>query len=278
LIMTETTNSRESSFRALHQREGAFVIPNPWDVGSARILASMGFEALATTSAGMAFALGRQEGTVSRGDTLEHCRLIVGATPLPVSADLEKGFGDSPQCVAECILAAAETGLAGGSIEDHTGRQDDPIFEFELAVERIAAAVEASRSLARDFVVTARSENFLWGRRDLDDTIKRLQAFSKVGADVLYAPGLPDLDSVRRVCAEVDKPVNIVMGLSSTGFTVPELAVAGVKRISVGASFARAAYGAFVNAATEVINDGSFAYADSAIGFAEMNAFFPKGQ
>jgi 2-methylisocitrate lyase-like PEP mutase family enzyme len=276
--MTETTNSRESSFRALHQREGAFVIPNPWDVGSARILASMGFEALATTSAGMAFALGRQEGTVSREDTLEHCRLIVGATPLPVSADLEKGFGDSPQSVAECIVAAAETGLAGGSIEDHTGRQDDPIFEFELAVERIAAAVEASRSLARDFVVTARSENFLWGRRDLDDTIKRLQAFSKVGADVLYAPGLPDLDSVRRVCAEVDKPVNIVMGLSSTGFTVPELAVAGVKRISVGASFARAAYGAFVNAATEVINDGSFAYADSAIGFAEMNAFFPKGQ
>jgi 2-methylisocitrate lyase-like PEP mutase family enzyme len=276
--MNESTNSGKSAFRALHQREGAFVIPNPWDVGSARILASMGFEALATTSAGMAFALGRQEGTVSRGDTLEHCRTIVGATPLPVSADLEKGFGDSPQSVAECILAAAETGLAGCSIEDHTGSVDDPIFEFELAVERIVAAIEASRSLPGDFVVTARSENFLWGRRDLDDTIKRLQAFSKAGADVLYAPGLPDLDSVRRVCAEVDKPVNIVMGLSSTGFTVPELAAAGVKRISVGASFARAAYGAFVNAATEVINDGSFAYADSAIGFAEMNSFFEPDQ
>jgi 2-methylisocitrate lyase-like PEP mutase family enzyme len=275
--MNESTNNGESDFRALHQREGAFVIPNPWDVGSARILASMGFEALATTSAGMAFALGRQEGTVSREYTLEHCRSIVGATPLPVSADLEKGFGDSPQSVAECIVAAAETGLAGGSIEDYCGDPGNPIFEFDLAVERIVAAVEASRSLTQDFVVTARCENFLWGRRDLDDTIKRLQAFSKAGADVLYAPGLPDLDSVRRVCAEVDKPVNIVMGLSSTGFTVPELAAAGVKRISVGASFARAAYGAFVNAATEVINDGSFAYADSAIGFAKMNAFFPKG-
>ena len=276
--MTETTNSRESSFRALHQREGAFVIPNPWDIGSARILASMGFEALATTSAGMAFALGRKEGMVSRADTLEHCRTIVDATALPVSADLERGFGDSADSVAETILAAAQTGLAGGSIEDYSGDPGNPIFEFNLAVERIAAAVDASRSLAQDFVLTARSENFLWGRRDLDDTIKRLQAFSKAGADVLYAPGLPDLDSVRRVCAEVDKPVNIVMGLSSTGFTVPELAAAGVKRISVGASFARAAYGAFVNAATEVINDGSFAYADSAIGFAEMNAFFPKGQ
>jgi 2-methylisocitrate lyase-like PEP mutase family enzyme len=276
--MNEPTHNRESIFRALHQREDAFVIPNPWDVGSARILASMGFEALATTSAGMAFALGRQEGTVSRADTLEHCRTIVDATALPVSADLERGFGDSADSVAETILAAAQTGLAGGSIEDYSGDPGNPIYEFDLAVERIAAAVEASRSLAQDFVVTARCENFLWGRRDLDDTIKRLQAFSKAGADVLYAPGLPDMDSVRRVCAEVDKPINIVMGLSSTGFTVAELAAAGVKRISVGASFARAAYGAFVNAATEVINDGSFAYADSAIGFAEMNAFFPKDQ
>ena len=276
--MIETTNNHESIFRALHRREGIFVIPNPWDVGSARILAAMGFEALATTSAGMAFALGRQEGTVSLEDTLEHCRLIVDATALPVSADLEKGFGDSPDSVAETILTAAQTGLAGGSIEDHSGDPASPIFEFDLAVERIAAAVEASRSLTQDFVLTARSENFLWGRRDLDDTIKRLQAFSKAGADVLYAPGLPDLDSVRRVCAEVDKPVNVVMGLSSTGFTLPQLTVAGVKRVSVGASFARAAYGAFVNAANEVINDGSFTYADTAIGFAEMNAFFPKGQ
>ena len=275
--MTVTAKGPGAILRALHEREGCFVIPNPWDVGSARILASMGFEALATTSAGMAFALGWQEGSVSLEDTLDHCRQLVDATPLPVSADLEKGFGESPASVAETILAAAETGLAGGSIEDHSGDRSNPIFEFDFAVERIAAAVEASRSLSQDFVLTARAENFLWGRRDLDDTIRRLQAFSKAGADVLYAPGLPDLDSVRRVCAEVDKPVNVVMGLSSTGFTVAQLREAGVKRISVGASFARAAYGTFVAAANEVINDGSFTYADSAIGFTEMNAFFGRG-
>ncbi len=276
--MAETTNNGESSFRALHQREGAFVIPNPWDVGSARILASMGFEALATTSAGMAFALGLKEGMVSREDTLEHCRLIVGATPLPVSADLEKGFGDSPQSVAECIIAAAETGLAGCSIEDHTGCEDDPIFEFDLAVERISAAVEASRSLPGDFVLTARCENLLWGRNDLDATIRRLQAFSEVGADVLYAPGLHDLDSIRRVCTEVDKPVNVVMGLPGGTFSVEQLAAAGVKRISVGAALARTAYGAFVSAAREITNQGSFLYSDNAIGFAEMNAFFEVDQ
>jgi 2-methylisocitrate lyase-like PEP mutase family enzyme len=276
--MNESTNSGKSVFRALHQREGAFVIPNPWDVGSARILASMGFEALATTSAGMAFALGRKEGMVSREDTLAHCLLIVGATPLPVSADLEKGFGDSPQSIAECILAAAETGLAGCSIEDHTGSVDDPIFEFELAVERIVAAVEASRSLPGDFVLTARSENLLWGRNDLDDTIRRLQAFSQAGADVLYAPGLHDLDSIRRVCAEVDKPVNVVMGLPGGTFSVEQLAAAGVKRISVGAALARTAYGAFVTAAREITNQGSFHYSDKAIGFAEMNDFFEADQ
>ena len=275
--MTDAAKGSGARLRTLHEREGCFVIPNPWDVGSARILASMGFEALATTSAGMAFALGWQEGSVALEDTLEHCRQLVDATSLPVSADLEKGFGDSPASVAETILAAAETGLAGGSIEDHSGDRSNPIFEFDFAVERIAAAVEAGRSLSQDFVLTARAENFLWGRRDLDDTIRRLQAFSKAGADVLYAPGLPDLESVRRVCAEVDKPVNVVMGLSSTGFTVAQLKEAGVKRISVGASFARAAYGAFVSAANEVLNDGSFTYADSAIGFTEMNAFFERG-
>ena len=276
--MTEASNNGDSIFRALHQREGAFVIPNPWDLGSARILASMGFEALATTSAGMAFALGRPEGTVAREDTLEHCRLIVGATPLPVSADLEKGFGDSPQSVAECILLAAETGLAGCSIEDHTGCEDDPIFEFDLAVERIAAAVEASRSLPGDFVLTARCENLLWGRNDLDDTIRRLQAFSEVGADVLYAPGLHDLESIRRVCAEADKPVNVVMGLPGGTFSVEQLAAAGVKRISVGAALARTAYGAFVTAAREITDQGSFHYSDNAIGFAEINSFFEPDQ
>jgi 2-methylisocitrate lyase-like PEP mutase family enzyme len=257
----------------LQEREGCFVIPNPWDVGSARILAAMGFEALATTSAGMAFALGCPEGMVTREETFEHCRSIVGATPLPVSADLEKGFGDSPQSVAECIVEAAETGLAGCSIEDHTGREDAPIFEFELALDRIAAAVEASRSLGRDFVLTARCENFLWGRRDLDDTIRRLQAFAEAGADVLYAPGLPDLESIHKVC-ELGKPVNVVMGLPGARFSVEQLAAAGVKRISVGAVLARAAYGAFVAAAREITDQGSFSFADNAIGFAEMNAFF----
>jgi 2-methylisocitrate lyase-like PEP mutase family enzyme len=275
--MTVTSNPG-SVFRALHQCEGAFVIPNPWDVGSARILASMGFEALATTSAGMAFALGWQEGTVSRADTLEHCRRIVDATALPVSADLEKGFGDSADSVAETILAAAQTGLAGGSIEDHSGDPSNPIFEFELAVERIAAAVEASRSLAQDFVLTARSENFLWGRRDLDDTIKRLQAFSQAGADVLYAPGIQDIDSIRVLCAAVDKPVNVVMGMPGASFTVEQLAAAGVTRISVGSAFARAAFGAFVRAAREVSEEGSFTFADSAIGFAELDAFFAPGR
>lgn len=275
--MLETSNLG-SVFRALHQREGAFVIPNPWDVGSARILASMRFEALATTSAGMAFALGSQEGTVSRADTLEHCRRIVEATTLPVSADLEKGFGDSPDRVAETILAAAQTGLAGGSIEDHSGDPSNPIFDFELAVERIAAAVEASHSLEQDFVLTARSENFLWGRCDLDDTIRRLQAFSQAGADVLYAPGLHDIGSIRTLCAAVDKPVNVVMGMPGASFTVEQLAAAGVKRISVGSAFARSAFGAFVTAAREIIEQGSFTFADSAIGFAELDAFFPPGR
>lgn len=276
--MTATSSDNNGAFRALHERDTAFVIPNPWDLGSARILAAMGFEALATTSAGMAFALGVKEGSVSREDTLEHCRMLVGATPLPVSADLEKGFGDSPQQVASTILAAADTGLAGASIEDHTNYRDSPIFEFDLAVERIAAAAEACRSLPRDFVLTARSENFLWGRPDLDDTIRRLQAFSAAGADVLYAPGLPDLDSIRRVCAEVDKPVNVVMGMAGRHFTVAQLADAGVRRISVGSAFARAAYGAFVAAAKEVIDTGSFGFGDRAIGFAEMDAFFEVDQ
>jgi len=275
--MTDTEMNPGAELRLLQEREGCFVIPNPWDVGSARILAAMGFEALATTSAGMAFALGCQEGTVSRETTLDHCRTLVDATPLPVSADLEKGFGDSPRDVAECIVAAAESGLAGCSIEEHTGREDDPIFEFELALERIAAAVEASRSLPRDFVLTARCENFLWGRPDLDDTIRRLQAFAEAGADVLYAPGLPDLDSIRRVC-EIGKPVNVVMGLPGARFSVEQLAAAGVKRISVGAVLARTAYGAFINAAREITGQGSFSFAENAIGFSEINAFFPPAE
>ena len=274
--MTDQQNDKASEFRRLHAVDGIFVVPNPWDVGSARILAAMGFKALATTSAGMAFALGRCEGSVSSDETLAHCRDIVDATPLPVSADLEKGFGDSPELVAETIRAVAQTGLAGCSIEDHTGRADDPIYAFDLAVERIEAAMEACRALPGDMVFTARAENYLWGRPDLDDTIRRLQAFSAAGADVLYAPGLPDLDSIRTLCAEVDKPVNLVTGLPGPRFRVDELAEAGVKRISIGAAFARAAYGSLVSAAREITEQGSFTFANDLIGFAELDAFFAQ--
>ena len=275
--MAPTASHEGGTFRALHERKGAFVIPNPWDIGTARILAAMGFEALATTSAGMAFALGLPEGRVSKEQTLAHCRDIVQATSLPVSADLEKGFGDTPESVAETIRAAAATGLVGGSIEDHTGRRDDPIFDFPLALERIEAAVEAARSLPHDFVLTARCENFLWGRPDLDDTLKRLAAFADAGADVLYAPGLPDLAAIRTVCAALNKPVNVVMGMPGATFGVAELAEAGVKRISLGSSLARAAYGTFVRACREIKDEGTFTFAKGAIGFAELEGFFVPG-
>jgi 2-methylisocitrate lyase-like PEP mutase family enzyme len=266
--------SKGAAFRALHEQEGAFIIPNPWDAGTARILAALGFPALATTSAGMAFSLGVPDGRVSREATLAHCRAIVSATDLPVSADLEKGFGNSPERVAETIRAAAETGLAGCSIEDHTGDRSNPIFPFDLAVARIQAAAAASRGLPDDFVLTARCENLLWGRNDLDDTIRRLQAFAEAGADVLYAPGLHDLDSIRTVCAAVSKPVNVVMGLPGTTFCLDELVAAGVKRISVGSALARAAFGAFVAGAREMADDGCFHFAQGAIGFAELEGLF----
>lgn len=263
-----------TSFRALHRGPGAFIIPNPWDTGSARILAAMGFPALATTSAGMAFALGIPEGSATRDQILDHCRQIVSATPLAVSADLEKGFGDSPDSVAETIRASASTGLAGGSIEDHTGDPNRPIYDFPLAVERIAAAVEAARSLPGDFVLTARCENLLWGRDDLDDTIRRLQAFEAAGADVLYAPGLYDLETIRTVCSSVSKPVNVVMGMPGTTFGLAELAAAGVKRVSVGSALARRAYGVFIDAAREMRTDGTFRFSETAMGFAEIETHF----
>ncbi|RUW69111.1 isocitrate lyase/phosphoenolpyruvate mutase family protein [Mesorhizobium sp. M4B.F.Ca.ET.049.02.1.2] len=267
-------DSKGAAFRRLHQEPGTFIIPNPWDIGTARILAAMGFRALATTSAGMAFSLGVAEGQVSREDTLSHCRSIVAATPLPVSADLEKGFGDSPQSAAETIEAAAGIGLAGCSLEDHTGRHDDPIYEFALAVDRIEAAAQARRALPDDFVLTARCENFLWGRPDLDDTIRRLQAFEKAGADVLYAPGLHDLGMIRTVCGAVTKPVNVVMGMPGATFGVAELADAGVKRISVGSALARLAYGKFVHAVREMKSAGTFRFSEKAMGFAELEGFF----
>ena len=263
-----------TTFRALHEGPGAFIIPNPWDVGTARILAAQGFKALATTSAGMAFALGIREGRATPEQVLQHCRTLVAATDLPVSADLEKGFGDSPESVGETIRAAAATGLAGGSIEDHTGDPDHPIYEFSLAVERIAAAVEAARAVPGDFMLTARCENLLWGRDDLDDTIRRLQAFEAAGADVLYAPGLYDLDTVRTVCSAVTKPVNVVMGMPGATFSAADLAAAGVRRISVGSALARLAYGAFIDAAREMSGDGTFRFAHKAMGFAEIEGHF----
>lgn len=261
-------------FRKLHDRETAFIMPNPWDVGTARILASMGFEALATTSAGMAFALGMPEGRASREQVLAHCRMIVQATDLPVSADLEKGFGDSPDAVAETIGAAAAIGLAGCSIEDHTGQPDDPIFSFDLAVDRICAAAEACRKLDHDFVLTARAENFLWDRPDLDDTISRLKAFEEAGADVLYAPGLHDLDTIRIVCAALTKPINVIMGMPGATFGLEELADAGVKRISIGSALARAAFGAVLRAGNEMAEEGRFTFASQAAGFQELEQIF----
>src|SRR5262245_61615822 len=254
-------DDKHRAFRALHERSETFVMPNPWDAGSARILTALGFEALATTSAGFAFAIGRRDSAAAlpREAVLANARSIVEATELPVSADLEDGFGAAPETCAETIALAAGTGLVGGSIEDATGDPGQPIFEFSLAVERVAAAAEEARK--HPFVLTARAENFLHGRPDLDDTIRRLQAFAQAGAEVLYAPGLPDLAAIRLVCASVDRPVNVVMGLSGPTYGVAELAEAGVKRISVGGSFARAALGALKRAAREVKEQGTFTYA-----------------
>lgn len=257
--------------KALHQRDEAFVIPNPWDAGSARILANLGFEALATTSAGYAFSRGKRDSfaSLTRGEILDNAAEIVGATDLPVSADLEDGFGAAPEICAETIRLACEVGLVGGSIEDATGEPARPIYDLSHSVERVQAAAEAARKLP--FLLTARAENFLWERPDLDDTIKRLQAFSAAGADVLYAPGLPDIDAIRTICAAVDKPVNVVMGLKGPRYSVAELSAAGVRRVSVGGSFARAALGALLRAAEEVKSSGTFTYAADAIPAATLS-------
>lgn len=267
---------KHKTFKALHERFGCFVIPNPWDAGTARLLTLLGFEALATTSAGLAFSLGESDGAhaISRDQALANASAIVAATHLPVSADLESGYGATPEACAETIRLASATGLVGGSIEDASGDPARPIYPLSQAVERVAAAVEAARALP--FLLTARAENFLYGQRDLDDTIRRLQAFSAVGADVLYAPGLPSLEAIRTVCENVDKPVNVVMGLSGPNYSVAELAAAGVKRVSVGGSLARAALGAFLRAAREIKEHGTFAYAAEAVPFAEINAYLAR--
>ena len=265
-----------ATFRALHARPGAFVIPNPWDVGSARLLAGLGFEALATTSSGHAWSLGRPDGGVTRAEALAHCRDIAGATALPVNADLEKCFADDPAGVAETITLAGATGLAGASIEDASGHGDSPIYDFDLAVARVRAGVEANRALDVPMLITARAENFLHGRKELADTIRRLQAFEAVGADVLYAPGLATLDEIRAVTSAVGKPVNVLMSGFNSKLTVPELAAAGVKRISVGGALARAALGGLLRAAREIRDSGSFTYVEAAATTPELNGALAK--
>jgi 2-methylisocitrate lyase-like PEP mutase family enzyme len=258
-------------FRALHEGP-LFVIPNPWDAGTARLLASLGFGALTTTSAGLAYSLGRQDMSVSREEALQNAADIVAAVELPVAADLENGYGDAPEEAATTITRAAEVGLVGGSIEDASGRPDAPIYDFAHAVERVAAAVEAARALPFPFTFVARAENFLHGRTDLDDTICRLQAFEQAGADVLFAPGLPSLEAIRTVCAAVSKPVNVVLGAKHTPYTLDQLAEAGVRRVSTGSSFARAALTGLRDAALELLGPGTATYLDRAISSAEVAA------
>jgi 2-methylisocitrate lyase-like PEP mutase family enzyme len=269
--MSVTQSEKAARFRVLHDGPGAFVIPNPWDVGSARILAGLGFKALATSSAASASALGRRDHELNRDEAMAHARLIVDATDLPVSADLGKGFGDAPEAVAETIRLSSEAGLVGCTIEDATGNEDRPLYDFGLAVERIAAGAEASRALPFPFLLTARAHNFVYPAPSLDDTIRRLQAFEKAGADVLFAPGLPDLATVGTVCAAVSKPFNFMVGIKGKSFSVNELAAVGVRRISLATSLYRAAMTGLLDAVREVKDAGQFAFLDRCVTTAELN-------
>jgi len=262
------------AFRALHARDGAFIIPNPWDAGTARLLAHLGFEALATTSAGFAFSAGQPDNTIDRDKMLAHLSMIASATGLPVSADLENGFGDSPEIVAETIRLAAAAGVVGGSIEDMSRQPDRPIYERAHAVERVRAAAEAARAPPFPFTLTARAENYLAGRPDLNDTIERLQAYQMAGADVLYAPGLTTKEDIAAVLSSVDRPVNVVMGLQGVQLSLAELSAIGVKRVSVGSALSRAALGAFLRAAREMREHGTFDFADEAVNYREINGMF----
>jgi 2-methylisocitrate lyase-like PEP mutase family enzyme len=269
-----TQTEKGGAFRALHERDSAFIIPNPWDVGSARLLQHLGFEALATTSMGYAFSLGRRDNTLDRRETLTYASAIASAANLPVSADLENGFGDAPEVVAETIKLAAAAGVVGGSIEDATGRATDPIYELGHATERIRAAVAAARSLPFAFTLTARAENYLHGRPDIRDTIKRLQAYQQAGADVLYAPGLASKDDIAAVVSSVDRPVNVVMGLQGVQLSLAALSAIGVKRVSVGSALCRTALGAFLRAAREMREHGTFTFAADAASSKEISAVF----
>ncbi len=268
-----TQHDKGILLRALHQAPGVFVIANAWDGGSARILAGLGFKALATSSGACAATLGRVDGKVTREEALTHARNIVAAAECPVSADLEKGFGDSPEVVAQTIRLAAEAGLVGCSIEDATGNPEAPLYDMNQAVERIAAAVQAAHALPFPFTLTARAENYLRGNPDLDDTIRRLQAFERAGADVLFAPALPDLAAVRAVCSALSKPVNFMVAIRGKSFSVAELAAAGVRRISLATSLDRRAMTGLIGAAREVRDAGTFSYLDTTITTAELNKY-----
>ncbi len=291
--MSATQSEKARKFRTLHKLPetagapteaagaGLFIIPNPWDAGTARILSGLGFQALATTSAGFAFSLGRRDGMVTRDEVLAHCRTIAEATDLPVAADLENCFGDDPKTVAETIRLAAATGIVGGSVEDASGDDSRPIYDPVLAVERVAAAAEAARALPFPFTLTARAENFLYSRRDLDDTIRRLQAFAAAGADVLFAPGLPNLEAIRTVCAAVaPRPVNVLAGIKGLSFSVAELEAAGVRRISLGGALARTALGALIGAGREMQEKGTFTFVEHATPTSEVAGFMiaPKNR
>jgi len=275
--MSISQNEKALRFRALHEGPGTFVIPNPWDVGSARLLAGLGFQALATSSGASSVSMGMKDGKLTRDEALSHSRSIVDATDLPVSADLEKGFGDRPEDVAETVRLAGEAGLVGCTIEDSTGNPDRPLFEFNLAVDRIAAAAQAAKALPFPFALTARAHNLLYPGPSLKDTILRLQAFEAAGADVLFAPGLPDLDAVRAVCNAVTKPVNFMVGIRGKSFSVTELAAAGVRRISLATSLYRAAMAGLLDAVREVKDTGQFGFLDRVLTMAELNKLMRIG-
>jgi 2-methylisocitrate lyase-like PEP mutase family enzyme len=272
-MLTQAEKAR--AFRALHRRGDAFIIPNPWDIGTARLLAHLGFEALATTSAGFAASVGRRDYAIGRDEMIAHVAVMAAATSLPVSADLQNGFGDAPETAAETIGLAAAAGAVGGSIEDFTGRPDQPIYEFDHAVDRVRAAAERARSLPFDFTLTARAENYLNGRPDLKDTIQRLQAYQEAGADVLYAPGLASKEDIAEVVNAVDRPVNVLVGLPGVEHSQAELAAIGVKRISIGSGLARAAFSAFLRAASEMREHGAFTFAQSTLTLSEIGDLFP---
>lgn len=262
------------TFRLLHQGPDVLLMPNPWDPGTTKFLASLGFKAMATSSAGFAFSRGLADGAITFDAMMQHCRDLVAATDLPVSGDLEKGKGDSADSAAETIFAAEAAGLAGCSIEDFSGDPDKPVYEFSHAVERVAAAAEAARALKRDFVFTARAENFLRGQNDLDDTIKRLQAFEEAGADVLFAPGISDLESIKILCDSVSKPLSV---LAPPSLTVSELAAAGVKRISLGPRLTTAAFSAIHDAARQVLDKGTFEFGTTGVTFGNLQQLFSQG-